>query len=295
MIRFSVIIPNLSAPTIGRTVDSLESQAYPPYKVIVVGMDKYNLIHETGLVHFDRSDVPLSPAKARNRGAAQTGGDVIVFIDADCIAQPNWLTVLAERFSDPAVTVVGGGVDFHSRNYWTLADNISMFYEYLAIQPAGERMQLPSLNLAIRRKVFEQVGGFDERYPLPSSEDADLTIRLRKLGNRLYFEPGAVVAHEPPRNRMRDLLRHGFYQGMYSTKVDPRYAGEMGLPGLLRSRIGIACLSPFLAAWVTVRAFSKYPALLRYWYTAPAMFLAKMAWCIGAAARPDDTAWRQKV
>ncbi|MDP1547599.1 MAG: glycosyltransferase [Anaerolineales bacterium] len=297
MIHFSVVIPNLHTPTVGETVASLEHQTYDHahYEVIVVGMDKYNLVRESDLVHFDRSDVPLSPARARNRGVAQARGDVIVFTDADCLARPDWLAVLAERFSDPAVTVVGGGVDIRSRNFWTLADNISMFYEYLDIHPAGERLQLPSLNLAIRRQAFKEVCGFDERYPRPSSEDADLTIRLRKRGHRLYFEPRAVVAHQPPRNRLRDLLRHGYYQGMYSTKVDPRYANEEGLPGLLHTRLGVALFSPLLAAGVVLRVFAKYKSLRPYWYTAPMIFLSKMAWCFGAAARPDERIWSQSV
>jgi glycosyltransferase involved in cell wall biosynthesis len=296
MIRFSVVIPNLNTPTVGETIASLEKQTYDHayFQVIVVGMDKYNLIHESELVYFDRSDTPLSPARARNRGVQQTRGDVIVFTDADCLARPNWLAVLAECFKDPKVTIVGGGVDiFCSRNLWTLADNISMFYEYLDIHPAGERLQLPSLNLAIRRQVFDEVHGFDERYPRPSSEDSDLTIRLRKLGHRLYFEPGAVVIHQPPRNRLRDLLRHGYYQGMYSTKVDPRYASEEGLPGLLRTRLGMVMFSPLLATGVVLRMFFKYKSLRLYWYTAPIIFLSKMAWCFGAAAHPDENFWRQ--
>jgi cellulose synthase/poly-beta-1,6-N-acetylglucosamine synthase-like glycosyltransferase len=291
MIRFSIIIPTLHTPTLGRTVESLACQTYAPYQVIVVGMDKYNLVREIEWVHFDRSDVPLSPAKARNRGTVQAQGDVIVFTDADCIAQPDWLFVLSERFADPAVVVVGGGVDFRSDNYWTLSDNISMFYEYLAIHQAGERMQLPSLNLAIRREAFEQVGGFDERYPRSSNEDGDLTIRLRLQGHRLYFEPRSVVAHQPFRNRLWDLLKHGYYQGMYSTKLDSRYVGEKGLPGWLRTRVGLICLPPLLSAGVMVRAFSKFLALLRYWYIVPAMFLSKMAWYFGAGFRPDEKMW----
>jgi len=70
--------------------------------------------------------------------------------------------MLAERFTDPSVMVVGGGVDIRSHNFWTLADNISMFCNYLTSRPPGLRQQLPSLNLAIRRQVFHDVGGFDE-------------------------------------------------------------------------------------------------------------------------------------
>jgi cellulose synthase/poly-beta-1,6-N-acetylglucosamine synthase-like glycosyltransferase len=285
---FSVIVPNLHTPSVGQTVRALEQQDYDhsQFEVIVVGMDKFGLVQESGMVHFNRSERPLSSAQARNRGARQARGEVLAFTDADCLPHPDWLAALAERFTDPEVTVVGGGVAFDRHNYWTFADNLSMFYDYLAEHPPGVRRQLPSLNLAIRREVFEAVGGFDERYPRPSGEDADLTIRLRKRGHRLYFEPRAVVTHHPPRNRLADLLRHGYYQGMYSTKVDARYAAEEGLPGVARTRPGLVLFAPLLAAAVTLRMFSAYPNLRQYWYASPAIYLAKLAWCLGAANHP---------
>ncbi len=288
MLSFTVIIPNLNTPSIGKTLRALEQQDYDrtQFEVIVVGMDQFGLVRASNVARFDRSEFQLSPAQARNRGARQAHGQVLAFTDADCLPYPNWLAVLAERFDDPAVTVVGGGVTFERQNYWTFADNLSMFYDYLAEHSAGERRQLPSLNLAIRREVFEAVGGFDERYPRPAGEDADLTIRLRKLGHRLRFEPRAVVIHHPPRNRLADLLRHGYYQGKYSTKVDPRYSAEEKLPWPLKTRWGVVLFAPLLGTAVILQIFRRYKTLRKYWYTTPAIYLAKLAWCLGAANRP---------
>ena len=243
--------------------------------------------HLVKRVHFDRSEYPLSPAKARNRGVSQTTGQVIAFIDADCIAHPDWLATLVDRFSDPQVNIVGGGIAFEDNNYWTLSDNLSMFYEYYVHHPPGERGQLASLNLAIRRWVFEQAGGFDERYPLPSGEDADLTIRIRRMGFHLYFEPRAVVLHVPPRYGLWALLRHGYFQGKYSTKVDHRHHADQGVPWPLRSRLGLALSALFLAGGATLRIYTVYPNLRRFWYTAPAVYLAKISWCLGAITHPN--------
>ena len=288
MIRFTVVIPNLHSPTIDRTLASLEAQSLDPelFEIIVVGMDRFGLVQRGGRVHFDASDRPLSPAEARNRGAAQSRGELIAFIDADCEAREDWLAVLDARLRDPEVAVVGGGVEFDTRSYWKLADNLSMFYEYLSLHAQGERSQLPSLNLAIRRCAFEEVGGFDERYPRPAGEDSDLTIRLRQRGYSLKFEPRAVVFHNPTRKNVFDLLRHGYYQGKYSTKVDGRYAGKEGLRGIFRTRPGLVLFSPLLAAGVTLRMFTRYPTLRKYWPAAPAIYLAKLAWCFGAANHP---------
>jgi cellulose synthase/poly-beta-1,6-N-acetylglucosamine synthase-like glycosyltransferase len=282
---FSIVIPNLNSPVVDRTITSLEIQEFDrsQYEVIVVGMDRLGLVRESQLVRFDRSDSPLSPAQARNQGANHSNGEIIAFIDADCVAAPDWLSILGERFKDPNVAVVGGGIEFEKRNYWTISDNLSMFYEYLAFHPAGERRQLPSLNLAIRRSIFIELGGFDERYPRPSGEDADLTIRLRYKGYCLHFEPDAVIYHLPPRDSFKDLLRHAYYQGQYSTKMDPRYSATESLPGLLHTRAGVLLFAPFLAAASTLRIYRLSKSLWRYWLSAPAIYLAKLAWCIGAS------------
>lgn len=285
--RFSVVVPNLHTPNVDQAVESLERQAFERagYEVIVVGLDKYKRVRESDVVRFDRSEQALSPAQARNRGAAQARGEIVAFTDADCAARPAWLAVLAERFDDPAITVVGGGVEFDTGTYWSLADNLSMFHDYLAVLPPGQRRQLPSLNLAVRREVFAQVGGFDERYPRAAGEDADLTIRLRQQGHILYFEPRAIVFHAPARSRLVDVWRHAFYQGKYSSKVDPRYASREGLAWPLRTRWGVTLAAPLLALAVTARILMQ-PHARRYWRTAPAIVMAKIAWCLGAACRP---------
>jgi glycosyltransferase involved in cell wall biosynthesis len=288
MTDVSVIIPNLHSPIVDRTLESLQRQTYRPagVEVIVVGMDKYGIVHEDALVHHHRTEHPTSPAVARNLGIKAAHGEVLCFIDADCVADPNWLAALTKRYADPSVHIVGGAVDFTRDNYWSLADNVSMFHDYMVDSPGRRRNQLPTLNLSARRKVFDKVGLFDERYPRPAGEDADLTIRMRKAGFVLHFEPRAVVHHHPLRGRPADLLRHSFYQGRYSTKVDPRYAAQEGLPWPLRTRVGLILCMPLLAAGATWRIFVPRRDLWRYWRTAPAVYISKVAWCAGAATHP---------
>jgi cellulose synthase/poly-beta-1,6-N-acetylglucosamine synthase-like glycosyltransferase len=270
---------------IDSTIIALENQDFDRtrYEVLVVGIDKFGLIKESDLVRFDRSEQPLSPAEARNRGASQTEGEFIVFTDADCIPDPEWLRVFAKCFRDPNINVIGGGVRFGQSNYWTLADNVTMFYNYLDILTAGKRDLLPSLNLAIRRETFTDIGGFDERYPKAAGEDSDLCIRLRNAGHELYFEPQARVVHEPPRNRFSDVLRHSYKQGQYSTKLDPRYAEQVDLPRWLRHPLALILFAPILAFGAFYNVFRNTKVLWQYWYTAPVIYLSKLAWCWGAA------------
>jgi GT2 family glycosyltransferase len=287
-ILFSVVIPNLHCPVIDQTLRALELQEFDRkrFEVVVVGMDRHDLVHENDLIRFERSEQPLAPARARNRGAALTSGEVIVFIDADCIPKPDWLQVLSQRFAEPGVAVVGGGISFIALNYWSLVDNLSLLHESLPVHRAGTRGLVPTGNLSVRRGAFEKIGGFNERYPLPSGEDADLTLRLRQAGYTLNFEPRAEVIHNSPRHRFGELLRRSYRQGMYSTKMDPKYASVEGFPGVLRTRLGVLILSPFLATYATLKIFRNPTILKNYWHAAPAILISKFAWCFGAAHYP---------
>jgi glycosyltransferase involved in cell wall biosynthesis len=281
--KFSVIIPNFNSTIINQTLDSLEAQLYPKdqYEIIVVGLDEPGLVHSSDLVKFDRTERKYSPAEARNRGAHQSQGEILLFIDADCIASENLLSVYDLFFTNPAITGIGGGIRFPKDNYWMMADNIALFYEYLDTRPPRPVQQLPSLNLAVKRDAFNQVGGFDEkRYPKPAGEDFDFTYRLTLAGYHLVFEPTAWILHHPPRNSFKDLWRHGYVIGQYSTKVDQRYP-DIAFPKWMNQKYVIIALAAFMAMYVSVRVYIKNPNLLRYIYLMPAIYLSKIAWCFG--------------
>ncbi len=282
--NISIVIPALNSPVIGQTLASLEKQVFNQgtFRIIVVGRDDYHQVGENERVHFDLAERPLSPAEARNRGASQTQDEVIVFLDSDCIAPPCWLETLVNPLENPKYAGVGGGVNFVANNYWTLADNLAIFHEFLYTRPAGIRSQLPSLNCAVRRSIFEQVKGFDERYPKPAGEDFDLFYRISRLGGLLFFEPKAWIQHAPPRTTLRDLILHAVTLGKYSTKLNPDYPEELRIPGFLRNKWTLRLLSAILAAGATARVFSHRDSW-RYFYTLPAVFCSKMGWCFGAA------------
>jgi glycosyltransferase involved in cell wall biosynthesis len=282
--RVSIIIPNLHSPIIDRTLESIREQTYglTDVEVIVVGMDKYEIVQKNELVYYYRTERPVSPAVARNLGIKVAQGEIICFIDADCVAAPDWLDVLIARYSDPSVHVVGGGIDFPRDNYWTVCDNFSWFHEVLAIAPAGMRPYLPTLNLSLHREVVEQVGGMDESFPWPAGEDTEWTTRIRLAGYALHFEPNAVIYHHHPRNTLKQILKHAYYFGYNSVKVDPRYADALRTPPFMRHSLSVLLLAPLLAAGATGRVLVN---LRHYLHTLPAIYLTKLSWCIGAARR----------
>jgi len=261
-------------------------------EVWVVGLDELKLVKTDEMVHMVDTRVPVPPAIARNIGIRESAGEIICLLDADCIPHSLWLRNLLRRYDDPSVNIVGGGVDFPPGNYWCLSDNIATFYQYHFSLRPGIREQLPSLNLSFRRKVWEEVGPFDERYPLPSGEDADWTTRARLMGYTLYFEPQAVVTHCPNRTSFKDFWDHAVNFGQYSVKVDERYREILGLPFIFRYWWLLLLVSPVMALWITARIF-RNRQLWHFLHTLPAIYVAKIGWCWGASKRlRGKVVWR---
>ncbi len=286
--RLSIVIPNLNSPVVDRTLAAIRSQRFDLLmaEVLVVGLDGPGLVHQDRLVQLISTGRPAPPAIARNIGLREARGEIVVFTDADCVAEPDWLARLTAPYADFRVSVVGGAVVFETGNYWTLADNLSSFHEFLGGTPPGPRVHLPSLNLSARREVLSAVGGFDERYPLPAGEDSDLSYRLRAAGHTLLFEPAARVRHCPRRSTFGALLRHASGFGRYSVKLRPHPGESPGFRVLRHHRL-ILLLAPLMATTVTTRIFLRQPEMLRYGHTFPAIFAAKLAWCWGAAHSPE--------
>ncbi len=285
--RISIIIPNLNSPVILATLRSLQNQAWPEEggEILVVGRDEANLLATWAdrRVRFIDTSRPVCAAAARNRGIAEAQGDVLIFVDSDCLAQPGWLETLLGRMAG-GEDVVAGSVTFPADNYWTLADNLSMFHDFMPHMPAGSRPYLPTLTLAIRRHVAEVVGPLDETFPGAAGEDIDWTIRMRLAGFRLYFEPRAQVMHTPPRTGPRGVIRHWWRSGASMTRVRLRYAEDYGTPAAARSPVWLTVLSPLVAGWVSAKIWWQHPPLRSHWKAWPVVFATKLLWCWGGAS-----------
>ncbi|MEO7908691.1 MAG: glycosyltransferase [Roseiflexaceae bacterium] len=286
MLTVSVIIPSLHSPIIDRVVDSLRAQTYPPLEIIVVGLDRDQRLAGRAELRFIDTGRPISPAAARNAGAALAQGDICCFLDADCLAAPDWVERIVARHAQ-GMHVVGGGVALPHTGYWTLCDNLAGLADFMEWSPAGERAHLPSLNFSIRRTLFESLGGFDQRFTRPSGEDTDLSFRLRRQGYALLFEPRARITHCPPRTSVRHMWAHFHMFGATYLILQQQNGDLIGRSlrvELCRRWPWLAVmLAPLLALLDGMSFYTRNPVLLRYWYALPGITLARLAWYIGLA------------
>ncbi|HWQ14258.1 MAG TPA: glycosyltransferase, partial [Roseiflexaceae bacterium] len=243
---------------------------------------------------------PIPAAAARNLGAAAATGEYLLFVDADCLLEPDALERLLEAAQAGYGALVGGVLP-EPHPYWVLCSNLMAFPEYLTLDRAGERGSLPSFCLMMPRRIWEVIGGFDESYH-PTCEDLDLCFRLRRAGYRLGCAPSAAVRHRSSRAsagavwRQHALYGKGYYriQHTYSDIVGPSQAAWLAehLPRLA------AALSVPIAVIFVLRMFVRRPHMLRFWHALPGLIWIRLAWYDGfrmastPAPRPGAAVWR---
>lgn len=285
-IKISIIIPNLNSPIVDRTIDSVLSQQTDlPFEILVIGMDKYGLIKTDPKVQFIQTQKPVGAAVARNIGIRKALGEWLLFIDSDCIAQPDWVQTFSEAFEN-GWKVIGGGVKTPREPFWRLAYNLSMFYGELASQPKRVRKFMPTLNLAVHRQVIEKVGFMNEA--LPRGQDIEWTSRMTLAGYQVFFQPEAAIEHLPERkdlDALRDFVRKS---GYYMVRVRLEHPEIFHTPAILKSPLAWRLLAPFIAAAITGKVFIQTREVRQNWRTLPFIYLQKFSWCRGAAESLED-------
>lgn len=284
--QVSVIIPALNSRTISRTLDALLAQRELPRicEILVIGKDEPRLVHEVGPIHFIDTGRPVTAPVARNIGMEQARGNILAFVDSDCVPEVDWLRQLLLVQAD-GHPVVGGSVAFPPRPYWQLCYNLTMFHEFLVTTPMGYRANMGSLNLCVTRDVVERVGLMDER--LDRGQDTEWTLRMRRNGYELFFVPSAVVMHLPEVHNLRRILKTWYRSGTFNAWIRSEYSELIAPPPLNGHPVLQRALSPAVALAVTMRVFARDLRLLRYAHTFPVLFATKVAWCLGAS-RPFE-------
>lgn len=282
--RVSVIIPSLHSPLITEVIAALQAQTQPPHEIIIVGQDRYGLIQPDKNVTFIETPRPISAAAARNLGAKHAQGELLLFIDSDCIAARDLIEQTLKHHQQ-GVMVACGGVAFETKPYWNLCDNLVALTPFLAFQPAGNLPYLPSLNLSIRRELFWEVGGFDEHFPGAAGEDTDLSFKLRKRGYKLAFLPTAQVLHRHNRIGMNavwhHLARFGSTWGELQHIHSDLTGTSLRIQALKTTGAWAVALAVALSIVDTLLLYIQQPKLIRYWYTIPGIVWGKLAWHYG--------------
>ena len=198
-----------------------------PMEIIVVdsapeGEGARSIASKMG-VRYVRED-RRGASRARNRGAQEARGHIIVYTDDDAVPAVSWLGALVEEFNDSGVGLAAGkvipapgaleleslyeqcGFTGQGDNRIVVDRDTPRWFETVSFLPFGL-----GPNLAIRRSVFQRWRGFDERLGpgtfIPGQEEQRAFLQLIELGYRLVYTPAASVIHPLPLRSSAELRR----------------------------------------------------------------------------------------
>lgn len=136
------------------------------------------------------------PAHARNRGAREATGDVLLFVDADCLVHPDTLNQIRERFSaDPHLDALIGSYDDAPAAPGLVSQYRNLLHHHTHQRGPDDVTTFWGACGAVRREAFDAVGGFDETYRTPSIEDVEFGARLVGAGYRIRLMRNVQVKH----------------------------------------------------------------------------------------------------
>lgn len=274
----SIVIPSYNSwKTVGSCLESLIDQnGHFDYEIIVIDSsnDKTSLLLKkfpsVTSVHLETK---TPPGKARNMGILRAKGEIIMFLDADCIAGRDWLMRGVESINK-GYDIIGGAVgNGNSFSFISFADYILTFNEFTPYMPKKEVDFLPSTTLVCSRRIFETIGFFEEE--LEASEDVLFTHQVHSKF-RILFNPSLIVSHYN-RNTFKEFMSHQYNFGKYAALVRKRHT----LSDYFYAKHPIfSPLVPFARiARISLRMFQHNNKLLwKYFLSFPFFLLGIISW-----------------
>ena len=241
----SIIIPTFNgASRIGHCLDALLKQRHNHDTEILVVND--GSTDETADVVARYPSVRLinqanaGPAAARNRGAKEAKGAIILFTDDDCIPVPDWLCSMVTPFDDPEVVGVKGA--YRSSQKSLIARFVQIEYEdryrLMARLPSIDFVDTYSAGYRLDR--FLEMKGYDTSFPVACAEDAELSYRMSARGWIMKFTPAAIVFHTHPDTLWRYLkkkYKFAFWRVMALSKNPAKTFKDSHTPQLMKAQL----------------------------------------------------------
>ncbi|HEX4719617.1 MAG TPA: glycosyltransferase [Thermoleophilaceae bacterium] len=221
-VEVSVVVPvrdgEASLPAL---LASLAAQTLPRERFEVIVVDNASRDSSASVARDAGATVVSEPvpnrARARNAGVAASSAPLLAFIDADCVASPQWLDAFlacAER-----TPLVAGRVITTTAERPNSVERFERLWRFEQ-QHWVKLGWAATANLLVRRDAFDAVHGFDAAYP-HTAEDADFCLRAGRAGYPLGYCAEAVAMHDAE-HELVPMLKRAFFHGYGSSQAHRR-------------------------------------------------------------------------
>jgi len=253
----TVAVATVDRPdALGRCLDAILTAEVQPRELIVVDQGRDDrapaIVRDRDggntLIRYVRQEA-RGLAASRNAGLLAADCPVLAVTDDDCVPSPGWVAAIARAFSDPdspqAVTgpvlPLPGKRDGYAVSSRTSLDRVDYSGRH------SPWLVGTGANLAVRRDLAAEIGGYDERLGVGTAgsagEDLDFLHRLLRAGALIRYEPDALVHHELQTKQRRRATRSSYGRGigaccaLWVRNGDPSAVPVLGRWLLLRGRL----------------------------------------------------------
>jgi cellulose synthase/poly-beta-1,6-N-acetylglucosamine synthase-like glycosyltransferase len=294
----SVIVPVRDGEsTIADCLDAILATDYPPDRREIFVVDNGSSDGTAGLIKarpvgYLREEEP-GVSNARNRGIAESRGEILAFVDADCRVEPQWLTELVRPFEDPDVGSVAGDLQHAPPTTAAERQAARMLGNWQRFAFTSNPAYPITANAAYRRDVLDRIGPFDPH--MTRAQDVELGLRFQeRSGLRLAYAERAIAWHQhrsTQRGFFRQQLGWAYGAGLVGAKFEAMGGHPVTPPrirDLTRPLQGLA-----IVLWARIRRRGRAEWIEDAWFD----FLRQLAWWIGARVglRRGARIWRPRT
>lgn len=141
----------------------------------------------------------VGAANARNLGAENAQGDLMVFSDAHVVVDPDWLEKMMGTVVDPAIDLLTPGIaDYSSTHCVGYGQTWDARLDAKWLPPCRDISPIPLAPggfVAVKRHAFEKVGGFERGFKIWGYEDVEFSFKCWLFGFSIYVIPQVIVKH----------------------------------------------------------------------------------------------------
>jgi glycosyltransferase involved in cell wall biosynthesis len=233
---FSIIIPVYNDKKIAQCLQSIQANDFKDFEIIVVDNNSSDPEIKEIVQRYPVKyllETKTGSYAARNTGAKNAQGDILIFIDSDCQASQDWLQNIAASFKNNIDGLMGKITGINSNKIATLEQK---FYEAVTANFLQKKnlSRIDTRNFAIKKEIFNKLKGFNE--DLKYGGDMELGARLHENNYKIIYQDSVIIQHVNETN-LNKIIRKRIEQNFDNYKIidyhEPEFIAEY-FPHLLK-------------------------------------------------------------